>query len=63
MLKEIKNFRFDVRLKKVRPINKDNLAYKKSNCPRCKDTIKSLYIPAASNYTYFCNNCQILFER
>jgi hypothetical protein len=64
MLKEIKNFRFDVnKLKRIKPINKDCLTFRKSNCPRCRDLIQSLYIPHVRKSDFFCNNCQILFRR
>jgi formamidopyrimidine-DNA glycosylase len=64
MLKDIKNFRFDVgKLKRLKPLNKDCLTYRKANCPRCKDSIQSLYIPHMRLSHFFCNNCQFLFRR
>lgn len=64
MLKEIKNFRFDVnKLKRLRPINKDCLTYRKAKCPGCTDSIQSLYIPHMRKSYFFCNSCQILFKR
>jgi endonuclease-8 len=63
LLKEAVSYSFDfLRWKKAFELKKHWLAYGKKTCPRCKIPLHKEYPGVRKRRSFFCNNCQELYE-
>jgi endonuclease VIII len=63
LVKESSNYSFDfLRLKKDFVLRKHWLAYAKKICPRCQIPLIKKYVGKTKRRTFFCPNCQILYN-
>ena len=63
LVKEASHYSFEFyKWKKEYTLKKHWLIYFKWTCPRCKIRIQREYLGKGKRITYFCNNCQILYE-
>lgn len=63
LIKEARNYSFDFyEWKKQYVLKKHWLAHTKKTCPRCKIPIVKKYMGKTNRRTFFCTNCQVLYE-
>jgi endonuclease-8 len=63
LVKEARNYSFDFyRWKKVYELRKHYVIYKKSICPRCNIKYTRKYLGNPKRLTFFCSNCQGLYQ-
>lgn len=63
MVKEARNYSFDfLEWKKAYVLKKHWLAHTKKTCPRCDIPLVKEYMGKTNRRTFFCNNCQVLYE-
>lgn len=63
LVKEARNYSFDFyRWKKDYVLKKHWLAHTKKTCPRCKIPLIKEYLGKTYRRSFFCNNCQVLYE-
>ena len=64
LIKEAKNYSFDfLKWKKAFVLRKHWLAHTKKICPRCDIPFIKKYSGKTKRRTFFCENCQVLYER
>ncbi len=63
MIKEARVYSFDfLEWKKAYVLRKHWLAHTKKTCPRCNIPLIKEYLGKFNRRTFFCNNCQALYE-
>ena len=63
LIKEARNYSFDfLEWKKQYVLKKHWLAHTKKTCPRCKIPLVKEYMGKTNRRSFFCNNCQMLYE-
>jgi endonuclease-8 len=63
LIKEARNYSFDfLEWKKVYVLKKHWLIHTKKICPRCKIPAHKEYVGKTNRRTFFCDNCQVLYE-
>jgi endonuclease-8 len=63
LVKDVRTYSFDFyKWKKVFQLKTHWLVYSKRTCPRCKIAIKKEHLGKGKRISYFCTNCQILFQ-
>ena len=63
LIKEAKNYTFDfLKWKNAYVLKKHWLAYTKKICPRCNIPFIKKYSGRTKRRTFFCTNCQVLYE-
>lgn len=63
LVKEARNYSFDFLLwKKAYVLRKHWLAHTKKICPRCSIPLLKKYLGKTNRRTFFCENCQVLYE-
>lgn len=63
LIKEARNYSFDfLEWKKKFVLKKHWLAHTKRKCVRCEIPLHKEYLGKTRRRTFFCNNCQVLFE-
>lgn len=63
LIKEARNYSFDfLEWKKQYVLKKHWLAHTKRTCTRCKIPLVKEYLGRTNRRTFFCNNCQVLYE-
>ena len=63
LIKEARNYSFDFyEWKQQYVLKKHWLAHTKKTCPRCKILLVKKYMGKTNRRTFFCNNCQVLYE-
>ena len=63
LIKEARNYAFDfLEWKKQYVLRKHWLAHNKKICPRCDIPFHREYLGKFNRRTFFCNNCQVLYE-
>jgi endonuclease-8 len=63
LIKEAKNYTFDfLKWKKAYVLRKHWLAHTKKICPRCNIPFIKKYSGKTKRRTFFCTNCQVLYE-
>lgn len=63
LIREARNYSFDfLEWKKKYVLKKHWLAYAKKKCPRCRIPLVKEYLGKTKRRTFFCNNCQILYD-
>ena len=63
LIKEARNYSFDFfEWKKRYVLKKHWLAHTKRTCPRCKIPIIKEYLGKTNRRTFFCENCQVLYN-
>lgn len=63
LIEEARNYSFDfLKWKKEYVLKKHWLAHTKKTCPRCHIPIIKEYLGKTNRRTFFCNNCQVLYE-
>ena len=63
LIREARNYSFDFyEWKKQYVLKKHWLAHTKKTCPRCKIPLIKKYMGRTNRRTFFCNNCQELYE-
>lgn len=62
-IKEARNYSFDfLEWKKAFVLKKHWLMHTKKICPRCNIPAYKEYVGTTNRRTFFCNNCQVLYE-
>jgi endonuclease-8 len=63
LIKEARNYSFDfLHWKKKYELKKHWLIHTKGVCPRCNIPAVKEYMGKTNRRTFFCNNCQVLYE-
>ena len=63
LIKEARNYSFDfLEWKKAYVLKKHWLIHTKRTCPRCKIPAHKEYVGKTNRRTFFCDNCQVLYE-
>lgn len=63
LIKEARNYSFDfLEWKKQYVLKKHWLAHTKRICPRCHIPLIKEYLGKTNRRSFFCNNCQVLYE-
>jgi endonuclease-8 len=63
LIKEARNYSFDfLKWKKAYELKKHWLAHNRKICPRCDIPFVKEYLGRTHRRSFFCNNCQILYE-
>lgn len=63
LIKEAVQYSYDfLEWKKAFVLRKHWLAHTKKTCPRCHIPIVKAYLGKTNRRTFFCNNCQVLYE-
>ena len=63
LIKEAKNYSFDfLKWKKAYVLKKHWLAHTKKSCPRCDIPFIKKYSGKTKRRTFFCENCQVLYD-
>ncbi len=63
LVKEVRTYSFDFyKWKKAFQLKQHWLIYSKRICPRCNIPVRKEYIGKGKRITYYCNNCQKLFN-
>ena len=63
LIKEARNYSFDfLEWKKQYVLKKHWLAHTKRTCPRCNIPLVKEYLGKTNRRSFFCNNCQVLYE-
>ncbi len=63
MVKETRQYAFDfLEWKKAYVLKKHWLAHTKKTCPRCNIPLVKEYMGKTNRRTFFCNNCQVLYD-
>jgi len=63
LIKEARNYSFDfLKWKKAFVLKKHWCIHTKKICPRCKIPAQKEYVGRTNRRTFFCNNCQVLYE-
>ena len=63
LVREARNYSFDfLEWKKAFVLKKHWLAHTKSTCPRCKIPLIKEYLGKTQRRSFFCNNCQELYD-
>lgn len=63
LIKEASNYSFDfLKWKKAYELKKHWLAHTKKTCVRCDLPIIKEYLGKTKRRTFFCNNCQVLYQ-
>ena len=63
LIKEARNYSFDfLQWKKKYVLRKHWLAHTKKTCPRCKIPLIKEYLGKTNRRSFFCNNCQVLYQ-
>ena len=63
LIKEAKNYSLDfLKWKKAYVLKKHWLAHTKKTCPRCNISFIKKYSGKTKRRTFFCTNCQVLYE-
>jgi endonuclease-8 len=63
LIQEARNYSFDFyEWKKQYVLKKHWLAHTKKTCPRCKIPLIKKYMGKTNRRTFFCQNCQVLYE-
>lgn len=64
LVKTTRNYSFDFyKWKKALTLAKHWLIYEKRTCPRCDIPVNKDHLGKNRRLTFFCNNCQILFQK
>jgi endonuclease-8 len=64
IVKTAREYSFDfLKWKKAFELKKHWLAYTKKICPRCNIPLVKEYLGSTHRRTFFCNNCQILYDK
>ncbi len=64
LVKEVRNYSFDfLKWKKAFTLKKHWLAHTKKTCPRCNLPIIKEYLGKTNRRTFFCTNCQVLYDK
>jgi endonuclease-8 len=63
LIKQARNYSFDfLEWKKRYVLKKHWLAHTKRICPRCNIPLAKEYLGKTNRRSFFCNNCQVLYE-
>jgi len=63
LVKKTRTYSFDFYTwKKAYELRKHWLIYSKGTCPRCHIRIKKEYLGKGNRISYYCNNCQVLYQ-
>src|SRR6478735_3265053 len=63
LIKEARNYSFDfLKWKKAFVLKKHWCIHTKKICPRCKIPAQKEYVGKTNRRTFFCNNCQVLYD-
>lgn len=64
LIKEARNYSFDfLKWKKAYELKKHWLAHTRTICPRCHIPLIKEYLGRTHRRSFFCNNCQVLYEK
>jgi endonuclease-8 len=64
LIKEVRDYSFDfLKWKKAFALKKHWLAHTKKMCPRCNLPIIKEYLGKTHRRTFFCTNCQVLYDK
>lgn len=63
LINEARNYSFDFyKWKKIFQLKKHWLIYTKKKCPQCKGAVTKKYTGKTSRRSFFCQNCQVLYD-
>lgn len=63
LVKEVRNYSFDfLEWKKNYVLKQHWLAHTRKTCPRCNIPLIKEYMGKTNRRTFYCNNCQVLYE-
>ena len=63
LIREARNYSFDfLEWKKQYVLKKHWLVHTKKTCPRCKIPLIKQYLGKTNRRTFYCNNCQLLYQ-
>lgn len=64
LVKATRDYSFDFyKWKKALTLAKHWLIYEKKTCPRCEIPVSTDYLGKTRRLSFFCNNCQMLFQK